>query len=138
MAGGGPSPRRQNRAASFTLDKSEPSMHELSLCESITQLVVERAKRERIAKVSRVVVEIGVAAPVDAEALSFCFPIVAKDTAAAGAELAIVRVGLRARCESCGAEFAPDALFDPCPVCGGFASTILSGREMRVVSFDGA
>ncbi|HTR12363.1 MAG TPA: hydrogenase maturation nickel metallochaperone HypA [Roseiarcus sp.] len=113
-------------------------MHELSLCQSIMELVVESAKRERMTRIARVVVEIGVAAAVDADALRFCFPIVAEDTLAAGAELAIVGVPLRARCNSCGAEFAPETPFDPCPACGGVERVILSGREMRVVSFEGA
>ena len=69
-------------------------MHELALCESITDLVVECARREGIARVSRVVIEIGVAAAVDPEALSFCFPITAADTVAAGAELVINMIAL--------------------------------------------
>jgi len=101
------------------------------------ELVAESAKREGMARVARVVVEIGAAAAVDAEALRFCFPIVSGDTLAAGAELAIVEVPLRAHCYSCGAEFAPETPFDPCPACNGFDRAILSGREMRVVSFEG-
>jgi len=112
-------------------------MHELSLCQSIVELVVESAQRERMTKVSRIAVEIGAAAAVDAEALRFSFPIVAEGTLAAGAELAMVEVPLRARCNSCGAEFALDTPYDPCPRCGGVDRVILSGREMRVVSFDG-
>jgi len=112
-------------------------MHELSLCQSIVELVAERAEREGMTRVAQVVVEIGAAAAVDAEALRFCFPFVSEDTLAAGAELAIVEVPLRAHCKSCGAEFAPETPFDPCPACGGFDRDILSGREMRVVSFEG-
>src|SRR5208283_3050630 len=63
------------------------SMHELALAQSITDLVVDYARRERIARISRVVVEIGIAASVEPDALLFCFPIVADETPAAGAEL---------------------------------------------------
>src|SRR5574337_1731864 len=105
-------------------------MHELSLCESIVELVVESATRERMARISRVSVEIGAGAAVDAEALRFCFPVAAEGAVAASAELAIVEVSLAARCNSCGAEFKPDTLFDPCPACGGAGRTIRSGREM--------
>ncbi len=113
-------------------------MHDLALSESITVLVVECARQEGITRVSRVVIEIGVAAPVDPDALLFCFPITAADTVAAGAELVINRVALRARCDSCGTEYAPGTLISPCPACGSFGRTILAGREMRVVSFDAA
>lgn len=112
-------------------------MHELALSESIIDLVVNSAGRERIARVSRVVVEIGVAASVDPEALLFCFPITAAETVAAGAELVINQIALRVQCGACHAEYAPDTLVAPCPACGSFVRTILAGREMRVVSFDG-
>ncbi len=112
-------------------------MHELSLAQSIVDLVAECARREGIARVSRVVVEIGVAAPVDPGSLQFCFPIAANETVAAGAQLDIDRIALRAECEACQTEYAPDNLAASCPVCGGFARAVLAGREMRVVSFDG-
>jgi hydrogenase nickel incorporation protein HypA/HybF len=112
-------------------------MHELALTESIIDLVVDCAGREHIARVSRVVVEIGVAASVEPQALLFCFPIAAAETVAAGADLVINRVALRARCEACQGEYAPDTLISPCPTCGSFARKVLAGREMRVVSFSG-
>ena len=112
-------------------------MHELALAESITELVVDCARRERIARVSRVVVEVGVAAAVDPEALLFCFPITTAETVAAGAELVINRIALRVRCDSCRTEYAPEKLVATCPACGSFAREVLAGREMRVVSFDG-
>jgi hydrogenase nickel incorporation protein HypA/HybF len=112
-------------------------MHELALSESIVDLVVECARRERIVRVTRVVAEIGVAASVDTQTLLFCFPIAASETIAAEAELVIKPVGLRAKCDSCGTEHAPKSLIAPCPNCGSFAREILAGREMRVVSFDG-
>ena len=112
-------------------------MHELALCESITDLVADCARREGIARVSRVVVEIGVAASVDPQALLFCFPITAAETVAAGAELVIKPIALRVSCQSCQTEYAPETLIATCPACGSFARKILAGREMRVVSFDG-
>jgi len=113
-------------------------MHELALSESIVDLVVECARRERIARVTRVVIEIGVAASVDPQALLFCFPITAAETVASEAELVINRIALRARCDACQTEYAPENLISSCPACGSFARTVLAGREMHVVSFDAA
>ena len=112
-------------------------MHELSLCESIAELVVAAARQEGVARVTRVTLEIGSAAPVDPEALRFCFPLTVADTPARDAELVIERVALRVRCQGCGAEYEPPAPIDPCPACGGFARSVLAGREMRVASFAG-
>jgi len=120
-----------------SVERTSDPVHELAISESIIGLVVDCARRERITRVSRVVVEIGVAASVDPEALLFCFPIAAAETVAAGAELVINRIALRVRCESCQTEYAPDTPVAACPACGGLAREILAGREMRVVSFDG-
>ena len=112
-------------------------MHELSISESITELVAEYARREGVARVTRVVIDIGVAASVDPQALAFCFPITADGTVAAGAELVINRIALKVRCEACQTEYAPPTQIAACPACGSFARTILEGREMRVVTFEG-
>jgi hydrogenase nickel incorporation protein HypA/HybF len=113
-------------------------MHELALSESIVDLVVDAARYERIAQVTRVVVELGAAASVDSDALLFCFPIAAAQSLAAGAELVIEKIALQVRCDSCRVDFAPDELFAPCPRCGGFGGEVIAGREMRVTSFCGA
>lgn len=113
-------------------------MHELALSESIVDLVTDCARRECIARVTRVVIEIGVAAAVEPETLLFCFPIAAAETVAADAELLIHRIALRARCDACETEYEPPNLISACPACGGFARRVLAGREMRVVSFEGA
>jgi hydrogenase nickel incorporation protein HypA/HybF len=112
-------------------------MHELSISESITDLVVDCAQREHIARVSRVVIEIGAAAAVDPEALMFCFPVTTRETVAAGAELIINRVALQAKCEICRGIHSPETQISACPRCGSFASQLLAGREMRVVSIEG-
>ncbi len=112
-------------------------MHELSLCESIVAIVADSARREGLHRVTRVTVDIGVASAIDPDALLFCFPIVTEGTAAAGAELVVNRIALKARCTACGTDFSPETLISPCPSCGGHDRTLLAGREMRVASFEG-
>lgn len=112
-------------------------MHELSLCESIVSLVTDCAVREGLTRVTRVTVDIGAASAVDPDALLFCFPLVTEGTPAASAELSINRVALKARCTACGVDFAPETLISPCPICGGHDRSLLAGRDMRVVSFEG-
>jgi hydrogenase nickel incorporation protein HypA/HybF len=111
-------------------------MHELALSQSIIDLVVECARQEGVHAVSRVVVEVGSAAGVEPDALRFCFDIVAADTLAQGAELAIETITLQARCRNCACEFEPVRLVSSCPRCGSYASCLLRGREHRVKSFD--
>lgn len=112
-------------------------MHELALSQSVVDLVTERAACEGLSRVTRVVLEIGVAAAVEPEALRFCFDVVTRQTRAHGAELVIDTVALRAKCIGCGGEFCPAAVYSACPACGGFERNWLGGQELRVKSFDG-
>jgi hydrogenase nickel incorporation protein HypA/HybF len=41
----------------------------------------------------------------------------------------------RARCRSCGAEFATPALYTPCP-CGSRRSERLAGEELRIKTME--
>ena len=112
-------------------------MHELALSQSIVDLVVECARKEGVHAVTRVVVEVGVAAGVEPDALRFCFDIIAAETLVQGAELAIETITLQARCRKCACEFEPARLVSCCPHCGCYAPDLLRGRELRVKSFDG-
>ncbi len=111
-------------------------MHELSLCTSVADTVLECARREGVRRVTRVVLEIGTGAPVMAEALRFAFPLVAANTLLEGATLEIRQTPLTLRCQACGHEHAPRSVGTPCPACGGSAADVLAGREMRVLSFE--
>lgn len=111
-------------------------MHELSLCRSIADLVLESATRAGAKSVSRITLEIGHGAPVEIEAIRFCLPLCLDDTVAAGAELAIERPLLTIRCGACGLTHESIRAHAPCPACGASTGTILSGRQMRVVSIE--
>ena len=112
-------------------------MHELALTQSIVEIVLDRAQLEGMRAVTRVVLEVGAAAGVDAEALRFCFDAVTHDTPAQGAHLAIEAVPLRAVCRDCGGEFQPASLFADCPRCQACAPRFIAGQELRVKTFDG-
>ena len=111
-------------------------MHELALCQSVVDLVIECARDEGANRVTRVTIEVGAAAGVEPDALRFCFDIVTIDTVAQGAELAIETIALGARCRDCACEFSPQRMFSACPRCGSGAPILLTGRELRVKSFD--
>jgi len=112
-------------------------MHELALSQSIVDLVVECARKEDLQTITRVVVEVGVAAGVERDALRFCFDIVAAETLAQRAELVIDTISLQARCQNCAYDFEPARLVSSCPRCGNSSCTLVRGRELRVKSFDG-
>lgn len=107
-------------------------MHEMSLAESVVQLVEAAAAGERAQRVSCVWVEIGQLSCVAPAALRFCFDAVARGGIAAGARLEIVEIAGAGRCEACAADFALSELPAMCPVCGSARVQPQRGTEMRV------
>jgi hydrogenase nickel incorporation protein HypA/HybF len=107
-------------------------MHELSLTQNIVAIVAEAAKGRRV---TRVTLEIGKLSGVMADAVAFCFDIVAQGTALEGAALEIHEIEGLARCETCGLEFEAETLFDPCP-CGSVRWKRLRGEELIVKSVE--
>ncbi|PWR23125.1 hydrogenase maturation nickel metallochaperone HypA [Zavarzinia compransoris] len=107
-------------------------MHELSITRNIVAIVGEAAKGRPVGTVT---LEIGMLSGVLAEAIAFCFEIVAEGTAAEGARLDIRQVPGRARCGDCGQEFDTPDLFTPCP-CGSRNVTRIAGEELKIRSIE--
>lgn len=103
-------------------------MHELALMESVVEAVTDQIDGQRVALVR---LEIGELAGVVDDALRFCFDVCAKGTNLEGAELAILSIPARARCQTCGSEYALRSFATPCP-CGSFERKVLSGTELRL------
>jgi hydrogenase nickel incorporation protein HypA/HybF len=107
-------------------------MHELGITRNIVAIVSEAAKGLRV---RRVTLEVGELSGVMSEAIAFCFDVVTAGTALEGAKLEIQEIEGRARCESCGAEFATATPFALCP-CGSHRLTRLRGEELNVKSIE--
>jgi len=107
-------------------------MHEVSLTESIVEIVVEEAKRLGASRVTRVFVDVGVLSHVKQEALLFCFAAVSAGTLAEGAELEITRIGGSGWCADCRKSTPLTGRYDPCPECGGYQVRVTGGDDFRL------
>lgn len=107
-------------------------MHEMSLAESILQLVEQTALRERAQRVRQVVVLIGELSCVEPQALQFCFEAVTLGSMAQGAELVIEPVPGQGWCAACAQQQPMHTLYDACPVCDAAPMRVTGGTEMRV------
>ncbi len=107
-------------------------MHEVSLAESVVEIVAGAAAREGVQRVCAVWLEIGALSCVAPDALRFCFDAVARGTLAEGARLEIVTVAGEGYCEACAGTAAMTALHDLCPRCGAAGMRLRHGDEMRV------
>ncbi len=107
-------------------------MHEMSLTESVVEILAEEGRRQGFSRVKKVWLEIGVLSGVEPEAMIFCFDVVTRGTLAEGAELAIVRTPGQGWCLACEKNVPLADRYGPCPECGGHGVQMTAGDEMRV------
>lgn len=112
-------------------------MHELSVAQSLIDLASETIVNEGAGHVRKLNLRIGAMAGVVSEALRFSFELAAEGTCCEGAELEIEHVLVVVYCEYCEQEKSLEcyACF-VCPDCGKPTPTILSGRELELVSLE--
>ncbi|NBM18464.1 hydrogenase maturation nickel metallochaperone HypA [Streptomyces sp. GC420] len=113
-------------------------MHEMSIAMAVVGQVEEAARSTGVTAVTSVRLQVGELAGVVPDALVFCFELACAGTVLEGAELVTEPVPARARCAPCADEWAvgmPPSLC--CPVCGGPAAELLSGRELQIVGVRG-
>lgn len=118
--------------------KAGRKMHEMTLAESVVQIVETTALRENITQVGIVRLALGALSHADPDALRFAFDAAAAGGVAKGARLEISRAEGRARCHGCAQEVAIDQLGAACPVCSGYDLDLTGGEELRVVEMEGA
>jgi hydrogenase nickel incorporation protein HypA/HybF len=111
-------------------------MHELSLAESMIQIIEEAATTQKFSKVRVIWLEVGSMACVEPDALRFCFDAVARDTVAQDARLELIIVSGTGTCADCGSVHAVNDLLDACPACASYALEITGGTGMRVKELD--
>ena len=112
-------------------------MHELSIAQSLLDMIVDESQRHRLGRVDKVRLRIGELAAVVPESLRFCFDLVSRDTVAGGAVIEIETVAVAARCDKCDLSFEVKERVFQCPQCGEPVFEMLGGRELEVVNIEG-
>lgn len=107
-------------------------MHEMSLAESVREIIEDASRKQHFQHVKTVRLEVGKLSCVEQEAMRFCFESVMKDTIADGATLEIVETEGRGRCPACGHETPIATLYEACPQCGSYGLVVIAGDTMRV------
>ncbi|MBV8049445.1 MAG: hydrogenase maturation nickel metallochaperone HypA [Paludibacterium sp.] len=113
-------------------------MHETAIVSGLMRILDTQARAHDVKRIARVTLKVGRLRAVEPAQLRLCFELFAEDTVAAGAQLVIDPVPVRARCTHCQAEFeVPRYRFD-CPRCGAGEVTVISGQELYIESFEPA
>jgi hydrogenase nickel incorporation protein HypA/HybF len=112
-------------------------MHELSITQSLIEIVNEEAAKHAISRVKTIKLKVGMLRAIEPGSLMFCFEIVSRDTPAEGAKLVIDFVPAQARCLECGELFEERGLACVCPHCRGHRIETINGREFYVEEIQG-
>ena len=107
-------------------------MHEMSLAESVRQIIEDAAREQGFKRVRTVWLEIGQLACVEQESLRFGFDVVTRGSIAEQARLEIIETAGRGQCVKCLHEIPIATLYEPCPDCGSYEIRVTGGEGMRV------
>lgn len=107
-------------------------MHELSIATLVLDAVNVEACMRPGMRVSRIGVLVGDLAGVDADALTFCFEALVKETELATAALEIERRPQRNKCPRCKKEFIVANNESTCPACGESSTQFVGGDELEL------
>ncbi len=107
-------------------------MHEMSLCESVLQILQDNAQSQGFSRVKTVWLEIGGLSGAEPEAMRFSFDVVTRGTLADRAKLVIIAVPGEAWCMQCCKTVPVQQRFDACPDCGSYQLQVTGGAEMKI------
>jgi hydrogenase nickel incorporation protein HypA/HybF len=111
-------------------------MHELSIASTILDRAKAASERNSGARVTKIGLRIGEISGVDADALTFGFEALSKDTPFQGVVLEVEFCKRKQRCTACATEFAPEGFSSICPSCRSDASECIAGKELDVMFFE--
>jgi hydrogenase nickel incorporation protein HypA/HybF len=117
---------------SFRVSAEVSRVHELGITRNIVAIAAEAAGNRHVTTIT---VEIGKLSGIVADAVAFCFDMVAAGTQVEGSRLQICEINGLARCLECGNEFATPTLLTPCS-CGSRQLLRLRGEELNVKSIE--
>ena len=114
-------------------------MHELHVTERILDIVLKHAAGHEVSKIVRIHLRVGELSDLEDEWLQRYFDYLSRDTLAENAELAIEKVPIVVRCESCACSFEiqKDQFREAvCPDCGESGFRLVSGREYFIKNIE--
>ncbi len=109
-------------------------MHEMSIVIELVEQVLSVAKEHQAVKIESVSVACGQMRMVVPEAMDMAFLAVIKGTIAEGAHLELREEPMKARCNLCTFEFAPEIDRYLCPRCKEADVEILNGNDIILES----
>jgi len=111
-------------------------VHELSVTQSLVDMVLEEAQKREIKKVTKVTIVIGELTGLESESIQFYFGVLSENTVAEGAELVFKKIKAQFKCGQCGNIFERVNFTFNCPVCGSTGVLVDKGKEFYIESIE--
>lgn len=111
-------------------------MHELSLCQSMLEIIHQHSAELHGQCVKKVFLEIGQLVAVDQAALRFAFEAITAGTIAEHAKLDIIEIEGQAICDCCQKTVRLKHYYDACELCGQYSLQITQGEALRIKSME--
>ncbi len=111
-------------------------MHELSVAQSIVEIIQQHVPPAEWQRVAAVRCKIGASAGVVPDSLMFSFQAITAESFLHQAKLEIELVPFRIQCRSCGTTGEQEAGWAQCSQCGSMETTILSGSELHITEIE--
>lgn len=111
-------------------------MHELGLMAGVIDAAQQAAQEAGAIGVAKVSLSVGAMTEALEDALFFAFDVIKEGTLLQDAELEVTMIHPRSICLDCDKEFAHDRFHMACPLCEGFNTKLVAGREMRIDSIE--
>lgn len=111
-------------------------MHELSITQSILDIVLSQAGAAKANRVNKINLVIGELSGVVSDCVQFYFDFLKKGSIAEGAILSWEIVPAQLKCRNCLSIFNPDGSLWSCPNCHSQQVEIVAGREFYMESLE--
>ena len=111
-------------------------MHELSLVQSLLDIIEEYRDGGKFRKVNAVRLSFGRLGGIEPAALRFAFDVASRGTPAEGASLEFDILPVVVSCLDCGRDSTVDGFTSQCPLCGGDVLVTGGNEELRFLEMD--
>ncbi|MCX6122260.1 MAG: hydrogenase maturation nickel metallochaperone HypA [Ignavibacteriales bacterium] len=111
-------------------------MHELSVAQSIVEIIQNHVPESEWERVAAVRLKIGTIAGVVPESLEFSFQAITAESFLKNARLDIESIPFQIHCNTCNTTAENEVGFALCGTCGSTDTKILSGSELYITEIE--
>jgi hydrogenase nickel incorporation protein HypA/HybF len=111
-------------------------MHELSIAQSLIDVVKEEMVKHEAKTLRSVRLNIGEMSAIVPDALSFCFEVATTGTELEGARLIMDVIPLKGLCHECKSEFEIKDYTFVCPSCRNTKIETIAGQNLSIVEIE--